>query len=103
MIGWIFAILGALAGAALSGGVTYVSMLARETIVVQGAVKAERNTGITHCNARVGEIERVHNAAVSKAVEDATAAAAAVTPTPETPAEVLALCKKSASCRERGL
>ncbi len=100
-MGWVMALLGALAGAALSGGLTYGAMLVREQIVVDGAVTAERNKGVLTCNARVGEIERVHNTAVTEAVEEARRAAEAVTPTPETPAEIVALCQKSASCRSR--
>lgn len=100
-MGWMLAILGALAGAAVSGGLTYSAMLVREKIVVDGAVKAERNRGVISCNARVGEIERIHNKAVETAVEEARRAAEAVTPTPETPAEILALCQQSASCRSR--
>ena len=98
MVGWVFAILGALAGAAVSGGVTYTAMLAREAIVV----RAERDRSVIACNVRVTQIAAKHNAVVSKAVEEATAAANAVPPTPETPAELVALCKASASCRERG-
>ena len=100
-MGWVLAIVGALAGVAAGGFVTYGTMLAREAIVVQGAVKNERDKGILSCNVRVGEIERVHNKAVETAVEEARRAAEAVTPTPETPAEIKALCARSASCRER--
>ncbi len=100
-MGWVIALLGALAGAALSGGLTYGAMLVREQIVVDGAVKAERNKGVLTCNVRVGEIERAHNAAVTEAVDEARRAAEAVTPTPETPAEIIELCQKSASCRSR--
>lgn len=100
-MGWVLAIVGALVGAFASGGLTYATMIAREKIVVQGAVKAERDKGVAACNIRVGEIERAHNKAVSDAVEEARRAAEAVTPTPEAPAEILALCQRSASCRER--
>lgn len=100
-MGWVLAIVGALAGALASGALTYGTMLAREAIVVQGAVKTERDRGVLACNVRVGEIERVHNKAVETAVEEARRAAEAVTPTPETPAEIVELCKRSASCRER--
>lgn len=101
-MGWVFVIMGGLAGAVLSGGLTYTTMLAREAIVVQGAVKIERDKGVVICNARVGEIERATNAAVSAAVEEARAAAAAVPDTPADKAAILELCAKSASCRERG-
>lgn len=100
-MGWVLAIVGALAGAAAGGLLTYGTMLAREAIVVQGAVKTERDKGVLACNVRVGEIERVHNKAVETAVEEARRAAEAVTPTPETPAEIVELCQRSASCRER--
>lgn len=96
-MGWVMMIVGALAGAVVGGGL----MLAREAIVVDGARKIERDKGVIQCNVRVGEIERVHNASVSKAVEEAVAAANAVTATPEAKAELLILCQKSASCRER--
>lgn len=98
MIGWIFAILGAVAGAALASG----TMLVREKIVVDGAIKAERRNGVVTCNARVGEIERAHNQAIDNAVEEARRAAADVTAVPETPDGLKALCKASASCRDRG-
>lgn len=100
-MGWMLMLLGGLAGALAGGGFTYATMMVREKIVVDGAVKAEKNRGTVTCNARVGEIERVHNIAVDKAVEDAVAAATAVPSTPETPAEIVELCKRSASCRER--
>ena len=100
-MGWVLAIIGALAGAAVSGGVTYVSMLAREEIVVRGAVAVERDKGIIACNLRVGEIETAHNKAVSDAVEEARRAAREVAPTPEARAELVALCNRSASCRSR--
>lgn len=100
-MGWVLTLIGALAGAAASGFLTYGTMLAREAIVVQGAVKVERDKGVLACNARVGEIERAHNLAVTEAVEEARRAAEAVTPTPEAPAEIKALCARSASCRER--
>lgn len=100
-MGWMIAALGALAGAAAGGFLTYGTMIAREAIVVQGAVKVERDKGVAACNVRVGEIERAHNKAVEEAVEEARRAAEAVTPTPETPAEIMALCAKSSSCRSR--
>lgn len=100
-MGWMLVLLGGLAGVVAGGGLTYGAMMTREAIVVEGAVKAERNRGITTCNARVGEIEKAHNDAVAKAIEEARAAAATVADTPTAPAEILALCQKSASCRER--
>lgn len=98
---WVILVLAALAGGALSGGVTFLVMEAKEAIAVSSAVKAERRNGVVTCNARVGEIERQHNAAVTAAVDEARRAAEAVSATPETPAEIMVLCQKSASCRER--
>ena len=102
MIGWVFAILGAIAGAAVSGGVTFMAMTAREKIVVAGAVSAERNAGVVTCNSRVAEIERVHNVAVQAAVDDAISATNQISETPEDAAELKKLCAASASCRSRG-
>lgn len=99
-MGWVLIAIGALVGAVASGALTYGTMLAREAIVVEGAVTAEKNKGIAACNARVGEIERVHNAAVADAVDAARRAAEALSPTPEAPAEIMALCLQSPLCRE---
>ncbi len=98
---YVLLIIAALAGAAASGVLTFLTMEAKEAIAVRSAVKIERRNGIVTCNARVGEIERQHNAAVTAAVDEARRAAEAVSATPETPAEIMALCQKSASCRER--
>lgn len=98
---WLTAILGAVVGASVAGGVVGMAMLVREKIVVSGAVTAERDRGIVICNGRVGEIESKHNAAVEEAVGKARDAASGVTD-PEAKADVIALCKASASCRDRG-
>ena len=98
---WLFAILGLVVGGAVSGGIVGMSMLIREKIVVSGAVKTERDRGVVACNGRVGEIERVHNAAVEAAAEQAKTAAAGVSD-PQARADLIALCKASASCRDRG-
>jgi hypothetical protein len=101
MIGTIYAILGLIIGGAVTGGVTFMSMKAREAIVVAGAVSVEKNKGVTICNARVAEIERVQNSAVEQSVGEAIGAANSVDPTPEDKAALIALCKASASCRSR--
>jgi len=102
MIGWVFAILGAIAGGAVMGGVTFASMKAHEAVAVSRAVKIARDDGVRACNVRVGEIERVQNTAVDQSVTEAVGAANTVGPTPEDLAELKALCKASASCRSRG-
>lgn len=96
----IIALLGGTAGAAFGASTMYGTMIIRERIVVSGAVSTERNAGIVVCNARVGEIEAAHNGAIAKAVEDATTAAAAVSVTPDAPAELAALCKADDACRK---
>ena len=93
---------GALAGAAVAGSVVYGSMLAREKIVTTGAVRAERNVQVSLCNDRVTSISTTVNAAVREGVVAALDAASQEKPTPEEEAEILALCKRSASCRQRG-
>ena len=100
-MGWVLIVIGGLAGAVASGGITYLSMLAREEIVVKGAVKVERDKGIIACNARVGEIERVHNAAIESARGEVRTVVERIEATPEAPAEIKALCQRSSSCRER--
>ena len=100
-MGWLPGLLGALAGAFLGGGLMFLTMAAREAVVVAGAVKVERDRGVVTCNARVGEIERAHNQAIADALEQSRVAAEQVQATPERRAEILALCKRSASCRER--
>lgn len=101
MIGWVFLAAGLAGGALLSGGVTFAAMAARERIVVNGAVSAEKKAGVVACNARVMTIETAHNAAVGRGTGEAVAAANAITPTPEAAAGILELCKRSASCRSR--
>lgn len=94
-------ILAALAGGAVSGGLTWMTMEARHLIIVSGVREAERQQGVVACNARVGEIERATNAAVAAAVEEARRAAETVSATPDAPDDIKALCQRSASCRER--
>lgn len=86
---------------AASGPVTYGYMKVREAIVVNAAVKAERNAGVIACNSRVAQIEAANKKAVAKAVEEAGRAEALINDTPEG-RELVELCKRSASCRSRG-
>lgn len=98
---WIPAILGLLIGATVSGGVVGMSMLVREGIVVAGARKTATDAGIVTCNARVGQIEAAHNKAVEDAANAAVAATAGISD-PIARDDLVALCKASASCRDRG-
>lgn len=88
----------AIAGPALIFG----AMLARESIVVAGARKAERNEQVSLCNEQRLEISREINKAAALSVASVRKALEDVTPTPTVPAEILALCKASSSCDDRG-
>lgn len=90
------------AGPVLAGGMVYLTMLGREAIVTRGAILATRNDEISKCNARQREMAATIDTQVTVAVEAAIAAANAEKPTPEAQAEINALCKRSASCRDRG-
>lgn len=87
----------AIAGPILSGGVVYLSMMAREAIVVSGAVRVARGEETVKCNAQRAEIAAAINAEANRAIEEARAAASEI----KTPANIAELCKASASCRER--
>lgn len=86
---------------AASGPVTYGYMKVREIIVVNAAVKAERNAGVQACNTRVAQIGEANKRDVAKAVEEAGRAESLVPDTPEGK-ELVELCNRSASCRSRG-
>lgn len=87
----------AFVGPALAGGIMY----AREAVVTSGAVKAARTEERADCRTKIAAVRDEINRSASKAVDDARAAADAVTPAPEVPGELVALCRKSASCLER--
>lgn len=88
----------AIAGPVLAGGVVYLAMLTRETIVVSGAVRVARGEETVRCNVQRTAIVATMNQATKKAVDDAWEAASEV----DAPADLRAACKASASCRERG-
>lgn len=80
---------------------TYGAMKVREKVVVSAAVAGERKAGALVCNARVKDLESAHNGQVQSGV-DAALDAANNTEAPQTDKDVAALCKRSASCRDRG-
>lgn len=82
--------------------VVYGAMATREKIVVRAAIKAERNEGISQCNLRVTELQRIHNEETSKRAADAKRAANLVSATPEDKATLIKICNGSASCRSKG-
>lgn len=77
-------------------------MRVREAIVVAGARTAERNEQVSLCNEQRLEISREINKAAALSVASVRKALDDVTPTPTVPAEILALCKASSSCDDRG-
>lgn len=80
--------------------VTYGAMLVREKIVVAGAVTAEKTKQVQVCNVRVNEV----TAALNRAADDRVAAAEEAAGTvldPETDTELMAICQREASCRDR--
>lgn len=90
-------IIWAVAGPALTGAV----MLGREAIIVSAERKAARVTERAACDSRIQQIETAINAASDDATDKAIAAADAMEQTPDVPADLLALCNRSASCRSR--
>lgn len=81
---------------------TYFSMKIRENIVVAAAVDGERKAGAVKCKADIAAMEAKHNAQVDEAVRDAESAGDAVSD-PVDDRELIAICKRSASCRSRGV
>jgi hypothetical protein len=87
---------------ALSPLVTYGAMAVREKIITAGAVNAERVAQRAICDGRVAEIGRRHEEAVLVGAREALQAARDVSATPDTLAELQALCRRSSSCRKPG-
>ena len=81
--------------------ITYGGMKIREIIVVNSAVAAERKAGLSRCKADILAMQAQHNAQVDEAARNARDAGDAIE-TPDTDEEIIALCKRSASCRSRG-
>ena len=91
----------AVAGPAFAGGVVYLSMLAREAIVVAGAAQSARNDEVSKCNEQRLEIGRTINESVESGVAAAVEASRTNAPTPSAPAELVALCNADPACRAR--
>ena len=80
---------------------TYGVMSIHETIAVAGAVKATKAEAINACNAQIDRIANQLNQDADKRVSDAAQASAAVGATPSAKQDIIDLCNRSASCRER--
>lgn len=87
---------------AVGNFVTYGAMTVKEKFAVRAATTVVAERGVTICNLRVAEIERVHNERIHRGNDEARRAADIVPDPPATDAELMALCKKSASCRSKG-
>jgi hypothetical protein len=85
---------------ALAPVVTYAVMSARAKLAVYEAVRVERVAQRAVCDGRVAEVGRAHNEAVAAGAREALEAARAVSATPDSLAELTALCSRSASCRK---
>jgi hypothetical protein len=85
---------------ALAPVVTYAVMSARAKLAVYEAVRVERVAQRAVCDGRVAEVGRAHDRAVAEAASEALEAARAVSATPDSLAELTALCGRSASCRK---
>jgi hypothetical protein len=85
---------------ALAPVITYAVMSARAKLAVYEAVRVERVAQRAVCDGRVAEVGRVHDRAVAEAASEALEAARAVSATPDSIAELTALCSRSASCRK---
>lgn len=53
------------------------------------------------CAAKIARVQQIINDAADKRIAEATEAAKAESPTPSTPAELVALCQKSPTCRDK--
>ena len=76
-------------------------MRGHESVMVNAAIKATRVEEQTTCNARVTQIEIKLNRAADAASASAAEAADAMESTPDVPADLHALCERSASCMSR--
>jgi hypothetical protein len=85
---------------ALAPVITYAVMSARSKLAVYEAVRVERVAQRAVCDGRVAEVGRVHDRAVTEAASEALEAASRVSATPDSIAELTALCSRSASCRK---
>jgi hypothetical protein len=94
----IWAVIGPLLGI----GVTWSSMRLRETLVVQGARKAERAEQIGICALQLAEQANTLTANTVAGIGEAGAAADAIPVTPEVASALAALCKSDRACRDRG-
>lgn len=80
---------------------SYGAARIRASFEVAAAVKAEKAAGNARCVAKISELEATHNSQVDAAASDAVEAGEAIE-TPDDDAEIIAICKRSASCRSRG-
>lgn len=101
MIMGLRSIISGAAGAVAGGMLVYLAMMAREMIVVDGAVQAERNRQVSLCEEDKRVMRDVINTSVSNGVRVALEAAGRLDPAPEEHEALMALCKRSSSCWER--
>jgi hypothetical protein len=81
--------------------VMYGYMAVKQKVVVHYAVKEARADEQAKARAKIAEIAEKSEAAARTTIEAARVGAAGVAPTPIEKAELIDLCRKSASCRDR--
>jgi hypothetical protein len=91
----------AVVGPLLAGGVTWASMRAHEAIVVSATKKAVRLEEVARCQKQLVDQISLLDANTMAGVADAGNAADSIDATPEDKVAIVALCKRSASCRDR--
>lgn len=69
---------------------------------ISGALKAERDAGVRVCDGRIADLGLKSREEAARRAEEGEKAAAGVSRTPEERSALLALCERSASCRDRG-
>lgn len=69
---------------------------------VAAAIIAEKRTQVEICEGRVSKIGQVTSENAWRSLETIRTAEQSVSPTPQTKPELVALCKKDMTCRDRG-
>lgn len=70
--------------------------------VLSGTVRAERNAAVERCDLRISDLGLKSREEAARRAAEGDEAAAGVSHTPEERSALVALCERSASCRDRG-
>lgn len=80
---------------------TWGAMAVKQKIVVNAAIEGERKASDLRCEVKVRQLEASWNAQIDDFVRNANSAADQINE-PTDDKELQAICKRSASCRDRG-